>query len=328
MPSGASTSSSRVSSRRSGLSATCCGTNSKNGMCGVIAAELGRRGDRDARLPAVRHHEQVALGSQLADATRLGQTPDATHVGLHHVNAAAVHEVEELEARGLPFARRDGDGGALGEPAVAVEVVDPERRLDEEHVVLGPRLDHGQRAIGVVPGVADIDHDREFRPGRGTDGSDRLDHQLVALVQALMRVRTGDQQLELGRPEAEVLGPRDLIDERAVELLPARDAGQQRRVGAEALACRIAEQLPHRLVRGLAADVPERDVERSQRVHERAAPAGHRGADVEPVPDRAPGRAGRVRSASPPGRDPSCACRGPRCRRAPPRRSGRSRRCR
>ena len=64
------------------------------------------------------------------------------------------------------------------------------------------------------------------------------------------------------------------------------DARQQRGVGPEALARRGPEQLPRRLARGLAADVPERDVERSQRVHDRAAAAGHRGADVELVPDR------------------------------------------
>ena len=76
----------------------------------------------------------------------------------------------------------------LGEPAVALEVVHPERRLDEEHVVGRPRLDHRQRAIGIVPGVADVDHDRELRPGRLTHGADRLDHPLVALIQALVGI--------------------------------------------------------------------------------------------------------------------------------------------
>ena len=86
----------------------------------------------------MRDDQQIALGRKLAHAAGLGQPPDATDVRLHDVDAAAIHEVEKLEARRLPFARGDPDGRALGEPAVALEVVHPEWRLDEEHVVARP----------------------------------------------------------------------------------------------------------------------------------------------------------------------------------------------
>ena len=45
-------------------------------------------------------------------------------------------------------------------------------------------------------------------------------------------------------------------------------------------------ELPARLAGRLSADVPERDVERADRVDAAAPPAGHRGADVEVFPDR------------------------------------------
>ena len=144
--------------------------------------QVRRRRDGDAGLPSVRDYQPAALCGQVAHALRLGQPADASHVGLGDVDAASVHQVDELESCREPLARRHLHRRAQRELGVPVEVVGPKRRLDEEHVVFGPRLDDRQRALDGVPGVRDVDHDREVRPHGLAHAADDLDDPGVGLV--------------------------------------------------------------------------------------------------------------------------------------------------
>ncbi len=108
-----------------------------------------------------------------------------------------------------------------------------------------------------------------------------------------MCVRSGDERLELRRPKAEPVRPHGLVDERLAEVVPrVAPVGQERSVGRERVVGGFAEELPGRLPRRLAADVPERHVDRPERVDQGAAASGHGGGDVEAFPDR--GRVERI----------------------------------
>ena len=104
-------------------------------------------GDRDPGLPEVRHHAQPALAGQIAHAACLRQPANPPDVGLGHADRALVHQSLVLEARRQPFARRDRDRLLLREPAIAVQVVRPERRLDEEEVEPFPIAQHRERRV-------------------------------------------------------------------------------------------------------------------------------------------------------------------------------------
>src|SRR5206468_10578873 len=63
------------------------------------------------------------------------------------------------------------------------------------------------------------------------------------------------------------------------------DLRLQRRVGRQLRARGLAPEAPARHSRGLPADIPERDVERTECVYDGAAATRHGAADVEVLPD-------------------------------------------
>ena len=72
--------------------------------------ELRRYGDRDPGLPSVRDDQSASVGCEVANATRFGQAPDASDVGLRHLHAALVDQHLEVVAGREPLARRNRDG--------------------------------------------------------------------------------------------------------------------------------------------------------------------------------------------------------------------------
>jgi hypothetical protein len=61
---------------------------------------------------------------------------DAADIGLCHVDLAALDEVLELPVRRQPFAGGDLHRRRVVQLGVFVEIVDPDRRLEEEEVEL------------------------------------------------------------------------------------------------------------------------------------------------------------------------------------------------
>ena len=164
---------------------------------------MGRRGDRDARLPAVRDDEPPAGCGELADATRFGQPADAADVGLGDGDEAPVEKLHELVAGREPLAGGDLHGRAACELRVAVEVVGPERRLDEEEVVGLPGLEHASGALDGVQGVADVDHQHKVRPDASRTAAITSVAALVRLAEAHAGIGAVEDDLELRSGEAE-----------------------------------------------------------------------------------------------------------------------------
>ncbi len=195
-----------------------------------------------------------------------------------------IHQLRELVSGRQPLAARDRDRLLLREPAVAVEVVRPERRLEEADVELGPVADHAQRGVGVRERVLHVDEQRHL-------GADRLAHRghdlgraLEALAQADVRVGAVERDLRLDRAEAELARAHGPRAQRVAVGVEAGDLGLQRRVRRDVLHLGAAEQLVAGLAERLAAQVVERHVDRADRVDHGAPPPVHGRADVEPLP--------------------------------------------
>jgi hypothetical protein len=85
-------------------------------------------------------------------------------------------------------------------------------------------------------------------------------------------------------PKSQVLGLQRPLDERVSVCVESADFRLEGSVRDDLPAYRAAEQLMAWLPQRLAAEVVESDVEGSEGVDHRAAPAVHRRADVELVP--------------------------------------------
>ena len=98
--------------------------------------EVRRDRDRDARLPGVRHDQAAPLARHVADAARLGEAPDPADVGLRRRAPPSARSAGGT--RGATRAtrrRRSAPASAAVSSRIAVDVVGPERRLEEEDVV-------------------------------------------------------------------------------------------------------------------------------------------------------------------------------------------------
>ena len=111
-------------------------------------------------------------------------------------------------------------------------------------------------------------------------------HPVVGPREALVRVRAREGRLELGRGETQPPGAGGPAHHRLEVGVERRHLRLERRVRRERGAVGLAPQLPARHPCDLPPQIPERDVDRADRVHQRAAPAAHAGADVELLPDR------------------------------------------
>ncbi len=132
-------------------------------MCGVTIASWAAAATEMPVFHAWGTMSRPALGGEVADAASLGEPPDPADVGLRDLHAADVDQHLEVVAGREPLARRDPHRRARRQLRVPGDVVRPERRLEEEHVEVGPRLGHPQRALDGVERVLDVDHDRHLR---------------------------------------------------------------------------------------------------------------------------------------------------------------------
>ena len=167
-------------------------------MCGVTIASCAATATEMPVFHAWGTTSRSCSAAIARHAPRLGQSPDAPDVGLRDVHAASLDQGRELEARRQPLALGDPHRRAARELGVAGEVVDPERRLEEEDVVAArsPRRAR-ERALDVVEGVLHVDHQGHLGPGRLAHRAHDLDDPLVGPVQPLVRVRPVERRLEL-----------------------------------------------------------------------------------------------------------------------------------
>ena len=165
--------------------------------------EVGAGGDADSGFPAVRDNLPAPFGGHVADFHGLGQASDPANVRLGDVHFSAIHQVGEFVSGGLPFAGGDADAAFVVHPGVAVEVVHPERSLEKVDVEFLPVADGGERAVGAVPSVLDVDHQGEVRANGLAAGGEYLGDLVVALVHPGVVVGTEKGDFEFGGAEAD-----------------------------------------------------------------------------------------------------------------------------
>src|SRR5258708_11039555 len=99
-----------------------------------VEGEMRRRRHRQPGLPAMRHDDAAARGGEGADLLRLHEAADASDIGLRDVDLAALDQILELPMRRQPFARRNLHRRGVVQFGVLVEIVDPDRRFEEEEI--------------------------------------------------------------------------------------------------------------------------------------------------------------------------------------------------
>jgi len=246
--------------------------------------EVGACGDADSGFPAVRDDLPTSLGGHVADFHGFGQASDAADIRLGDVHFSAIHQVREFVPGGLPFTGGDADAALVVHPGVAVEVIHPEWSLEEVDVELCPVTDGGERPIGAVPCVLDVDHEGEVGANCLAAGGEHLGDFVVALVHPGVVVGTEKGDLELGGAKTNFLGVQQPFDEGVAVLFETGAVGLEGGVGLDRVARGAAEQLPDGFVGGFAADIPQGHVDGANGVDDSAASAVHAAADVELLP--------------------------------------------
>ena len=165
--------------------------------------EVGAGGDADSGFPAVRDNLPAPFGGHVADFHGLGQASDPANVRLGDVHFSAIHQVGEFVSGGLPFAGGDADAALVVHLGVAVEVVHPERSLEKVDVEFIPVADGGERPLGAVPSVLDIDHEGEVGANGLAASGEYLGDLVVALVHPGVVVGTEKGDFEFGGAEAD-----------------------------------------------------------------------------------------------------------------------------
>ena len=205
------------------------------------------------------------LAGEPGDAPLLADAADLGHVRLNDVEGAAHEPGPEALAPRQHFAAGDRDRACLTQPDIVVERVAFERFLEPGDVVACQHLRGAHRPFEPVrpEGVAaaGIDHQGAFHAG----GVARGNHD--GLVEAGVAAAAERPPADLERPEPQG------AELRHVAVHRLRLVHQQRAIGLDAVAVAPAEEPSDRLARGLAEDVPQRDVDAADGVGQGAAMA-------------------------------------------------------
>jgi len=180
---------------------------------------VGACGDADPGFPAVRDDLPAPLGGHVANFHGLGQASDAADIRLGDVHFSAIHQVREFVPGGLPFTGGDADAAFVVHTGVAVEVIHPKGSFEKVDVEFLPVADGGERAVGAVPSVLDVDHQGEVRANGLAAGGEYLGDLVVALVHPGVVVGTEKGDLELGGAKTNFLGVQHPFDEGVTVLL-------------------------------------------------------------------------------------------------------------
>jgi hypothetical protein len=169
---------------------------------------------RNAGLPEVRHHFELALRGQTAHADGFGQPAHTSDVRLHHGNASPIHEVQKLEPGTEPLSRRDGNVLFGRKARVARQIVGGQGRLEEEQIEWLPCADGFGTRVGVGKRVLHVHHQHEIFAEGAPHGRDHTAHLGVRGLQSLVRVRTGRRDLQFRRAETATLCIKGPLDHR------------------------------------------------------------------------------------------------------------------
>ena len=102
----------------------------------------------------------------------------------------------------LPFSGGNANRRAFGKKRVSVEVIDVDRRLDEEEVVGLQFLDHTERRRRIRPAIGHVDHQHKIISDGFSARGDHLHNGVVRLLKAVVGVRPLDANLKFSRTKA------------------------------------------------------------------------------------------------------------------------------
>src|SRR6266404_5464045 len=233
-------------------------------------------------------HAMVRL-RQGGDAAAFGEASRPGNVGLDDVDGAAGDQLAEPIEPDFGLVASDRGGERIGDPRAAVDVVGRDRLLDPIELTGIERpahLDRERRA----PGAVDVDHQlrlwsqgltHRFDPHYILFGIDLADLRMIHQMAQMGLRRRVAPDLHLHALEAAgavALGLAGEIVDRLAFLVEAA-AG----IGLDPVAA-APEQAVERQFGDLAGDVPERDVDAADRVHDDAAAAKLAGAREHLLP--------------------------------------------
>ncbi len=237
----------------------------------------------------VRCDHQVMRLRQGGDAAAFGEAAGPRDVRLHDVDRAAGDQLAEAVEPDLGLVAGDRCGERIGDPRAAVDVVGRDRLLDPVELIGLERAAHFDRERR-APGAVDVDHQLRVRAQRAAYRRNPRD---VLFGVGLAQLGMIDQMAQMGlrrriAPDlhlhaveaagAVAFGLAGKIVDRLAFLVKAA-AG----IGLDPLAA-AAEKAIERQPGDLAGDVPERDVDAADRIHDDAAAAKLSGAREHLLP--------------------------------------------
>src|SRR5438309_2919037 len=237
---------------------------------------MQRSDQQDRAGEGVRRHHLVMRLSIGGDAAALGEPARPSDIGLHDVDRAAVDQLAEAVEPVLGFVARYWRRERIGDARAAIDVVGRDRLLDPIELLRLHRTAHLDREIG-APRAVDVDHQLCVWAQRLARGGDPrqifrgIDLAEFGLPDELTQMRAGRRiAADLHLHALEAAGAVALhfageIGGRFAFLIKAA-AG----IGLDAVAAG-AEEAVYRQFGDLAGDVPQRDVDAADRVHENAA---------------------------------------------------------
>jgi hypothetical protein len=178
-------------------------------------------------------HEGAPRLRQFDDAAGLCQASARRHVRLHHLHAAALHEVEEFPAGDGVFTGGDAQRGLRRQLRVGVHAVHREGSLEEEDVEFLQLPQCRHRRTHIVPQVAHIDAEHRLGSQRLTGAPREFDDGLQVLVHGL----------HLEGAVAEFTQTQDAIHLFTQHAVPIPAVGDDGAVGYDAAWCVAAHDL-------------------------------------------------------------------------------------
>jgi len=211
--------------------------------------------------------------AQRGDVPASRETAGSGDVRLGDVERLGPHEVAESECRVLALATCDRNAERSPDVAIAGEVLGhhglfiPAQRI---------RLERAAEANGVCLPVSVVRVDHQCHRAVAERRADRLHDRKVVL--------DAESELDLHHPQAGLVVSQRLGGEPvrfALALHPIEPGG----VGPHTAPERAAEEAPYRLAAGLAAEIPERDVDAADAAHHSSLPAVVARAVVHAMPE-------------------------------------------
>ena len=235
--------------------------------------EMERSRGEQVRRPGVGNDKAVGAFGHMDDFAADGEAPAAGEVRLKNIDTAAFDKLLEAPIGGFLLAAGDGDADGARDLMIAVVVLGVEEFFDEVGVIRRNGIDEANRFFrGAFDEPAGIDEEVAIGPEGGAGGFDEGDVAAFVLAEAAPAELDGGEAL--GGVRGDGFGHR-------------RRRGPEKRagIGGDAAAPFASKEDVDGLAVGLAADIPQRDIEGGDGLERDPASAVIDAAAVHPIPE-------------------------------------------